>query len=446
MTPIRRAKCPGIVALALSVLWGVVAALQLATPCWADSAEAAEVPASEASGAQASAPPSGLSRWFNPANAPFIPIPLIGVDPDSGTTLGVIPTWLKTDEHHHIRRIIAPDVLYNPYFGIGFHARVYAYPSVDEQWSVVTGAKQRVERKFVVEYQSGRLRAQRFSFNGSLMYDRDGTPRFFGIGNQSPQSAETNYTNEQESVQAQIGLNLSKAWQLLYTGRMRVLDVLPGTLERIASIGDRFGDILGLGTSHELLNRLSVVYDTRDDLTVPSRGMKWVVYGGLASRHGVFNDSLYSEAGVDASAFRPIAKDTTLAAHLAVRYLPTAHRVPFWALSSIGGDRSQVGGVQPLRGFGAGRFYDRNSFSTTIELRRTVLSFNAVSTHVELELAPFVDLGRVFARSSTWPLAQLHKVGGLGIRGIARPFVVGYVDIGYGSEGMAVFTGINYPF
>ena len=160
------------------MLWGVVAALQLATPCWADSAEAAEVPASEASGAQASAPPSGLSRWFNPANAPFIPIPLIGVDPDSGTTLGVIPTWLKTDEHHHIRRIIAPDVLYNPYFGIGFHARVYAYPSVDEQWSVVTGAKQRVERKFVVEYQSGRLRAQRCSFNGSLMYDRDGTPRF----------------------------------------------------------------------------------------------------------------------------------------------------------------------------------------------------------------------------------------------------------------------------
>jgi hypothetical protein len=46
----------------------------------------------------------------------------------------------------------------------------------------------------------------------------------------------------------------------------------------------------------------------------------------------------------------------------------------------------------------------------------------------------------------TWPLTQLHKVGGIGFRGVARPFVVGYADIGYGSEGVAVFTGLNYPF
>ena len=34
----------------------------------------------------------------------------------------------------------------------------------------------------------------------------------------------------------------------------------------------------------------------------------------------------------------------------------------------------------------------------------------------------------------------------LGFRGVAQPFVVGYVDIGYGSEGIAAFTGLNYPF
>jgi hypothetical protein len=28
-------------------------------------------------------------------------------------------------------------------------------------------------------------------------------------------------------------------------------------------------------------------------------------------------------------------------------------------------------------------------------------------------------------------------------RGVARPFVVGYVDIGYGNEGVAVFTGLT---
>jgi hypothetical protein len=63
-----------------------------------------------------------------------------------------------------------------------------------------------------------------------------------------------------------------------------------------------------------------------------------------------------------------------------------------------------------------------------------------------LELTPFIDVGRVFEGTGTWPLTQLHKVAGIGFRGVARPFVVGYVDIGYGNEGVAVFTGLNYPF
>ena len=87
-----------------------------------------------------------------------------------------------------------------------------------------------------------------------------------------------------------------------------------------------------------------------------------------------------------------------------------------------------------MRGFGAGRFYDRNSLSTSAELRQRAWDFNFASTHVELEVAPFLDVGRVFP-TGTSPLTQLHKVGGLAFRAIARPFVVGYVDIGFGSEG-----------
>lgn len=389
---------------------------------------------------------AGWSSWLNPATAPFIPVPEIAVDPDSGTTLGVLATWVQTDDQHEIRRIFAPDVLHSQYFGYGMHARVYAYPSEDEQWSVVGGIKERVEREFNAEYQKGRTREDRWSFNGSLIYDRDGTPRFFGIGNESPATDETNYVDQQQLAQGQLGFNLTHAWQLLYTAREQVVDVLPGTLARIASIETRFGRILGVGTNDLNLNRLSIVYDTRDDLTIPTRGMEWVTYAGLASRSGIFNDSMYSEAGVDGRAFWPITPSTIIAAHVALRYLLSSHDVPFWALSSIGGDRSDVGGEQPLRGYGEGRFYDRDSFSTTLELRRRVASFDAIATHVDLEVTPFVDLGRVFARTGTFPVQQLHQVYGVGFRGIARPFVVGYVDLGFGREGLAAFTGLNYPF
>jgi hypothetical protein len=385
-------------------------------------------------------PSKGLSRWFNPATAPFIPVPEIAVDPNGGTTLGLIPTWVKTDENHQVRRIIAPDVIYNANFGWGVHGRIYQYSSGDEQWSLVAGIKERVEREFDAEYQRGRLREERWSFSASVVYDVDGTPRFYGFGNNSPASAVTNYTNQQERVEMQVGLNLTHAWQLRYTGRLQVVDVLPGTLDNVASIEPQF-----LGTNKLLLNRLSIVYDTRDDLTVPSRGVELIAYGGLASRNGLLNSSMYSEAGADGRIFSPIAENTILVAHLAAHYLPAANNVPFWALSNIGGGESEVGGAQPLRGFGAGRFYDRDSFSSSLEVRRKILSFDA-STQVDVEITPFIDVGRVFAKTGTFALDQLHYVGGVGFRGIARPFVVGYVDIGYGSEGIAAFTGLNYPF
>jgi hypothetical protein len=435
---------------------GLVLAALLVSSAWADAPPAenptpAPTPAPTVAPTEGpivppAAPSAGLSKWFNPATAPFIPIPSIGTDPNSGTTVGVIPTWIQTDDQHEIRRIIAPDLVYNPDFGWGAHGRVYGYTSGDEQWSVVGGVKERVEREFDAEFQHGRLREGRWSVNTSLIYDRDGTPRFFGIGNESPVIEETNYTAQQEEMQVQVGFNLTHAWQLQYTARLEIEDVLPGTLSGITSIQNRFGRILGVGVNRQVLNRLAVVYDTRDDLVIPKSGVQMIAYGGLASRAGLLNDSMYSEAGGDGRAFWPVAPDTVLAAHSAIRYLPTSHSVPFWALSSVGGDESVVGGQQPLRGFGDGRFYDRDSFSSSVELRRKVATFAAASSSVDLELTPFIDVGRVFARNGTFPLDQLHHVYGLGFRGVARPFVVGYVDIGYGDQGVAAFTGLNYPF
>jgi hypothetical protein len=427
---------------------GAVASIALAAPCWADGPPGdagSEVPAGPL---QVSPPPGpakpGWTKWFNPATAPFIPVPEIAVDPDSGTTIGLIPTWVTTDENHNVSRIVAPDIIYNEHFGFGVHGRIYSYASADEQWSLVAGIKERVEREFDAEYQVGRLRQDRWSMNFSLVYDVDGTPRFFGIGNQTKESAETNYTAQKEYAQAEIGLNLNHTWQLLYTAHFKSVDVRPGTLEEVPSIETQFPQVLG--TNKEFLNRLSLVYDTRDDLAVPSRGMKWVLYVGASAKNGLVNDSSYSEAGLDARGIWPVAPDTVLAAHASLRYLPTVNDIPFWALSNVGGGQSVIGGEQPLRGFGTGRFYDRDSFSATVELRRKLLSFDAVTTILDIEVAPFADFGRVFAGSNTDPLDHVHQVYGVGFRGIARPYVVGYVDIGYGSEGAAVFTGLNYPF
>ena len=395
---------------------------------------------------EASKVPPGIGNAANPVHEPIIPIPDIGTDPNSGTTVGLLPVWLSSNDKGQISRIIAPDILHNPYFGYGGDARIFSYPSADTQWSITGGIKERVERGFDAEYETGRLREAEWSLAVGAQYSRIGTPRFYGVGNNTPTSAESVYTDERGRIEMLLGFNLTPAWQLRETIRYQIVDVLPGQLSKVPSLQALYGKIPGVGTSHSLLERISVSYDTRDDLTVPKHGVQLVVYGGIASRAGVVNDDSYSEAGVDGRIFVPLGTETVLAAHVALRYLPSTHHVPFWALSTIGGDRSEIGGVQPLRGYGAGRYYGRNSFSGTLEVRHNVFSFNAMATHVDLELAPFVDSGNVFAHAGSFPFSRLHTIGGVGIRGIAAPFVVGYVDIGYGTEGAAIFSGINYPF
>jgi Omp85 superfamily domain len=385
-------------------------------------------------------------NWLNPTTWPVLPVPLTAVDPNNGLTLGMIPTMLVTNARSEITDIIAPDIMHNPYFGWGAHGRILAFPSEDTQWSIVAGGEQHVESTFDAEYETGLLRDLPFSLSVEGLYDRSGTPRFFGIGNNSFQINQTVYIDQQMGVDSTLGWNITHAWQLAYTFAAKKVKVLGTSLPGVPPITSRFRGTLGIGTTHELLNRVALVYDTRNDIIIPTSGMEVVAYGGVSSRNVQLDDSLFTEAGGDGKFYWSPYGSLVVATHVDLRYEPTTHHVPFWALSSLGGDESVIGGSQTLRGYGTSRFYDRNSFSANLELRQTVLSMDAFATHIEIQVTPFFDTGRVFRSTGDFPIKHLHNVMGVGFRGIAPPSVVGYVDIGKGHDGIAVFTGIGYPF
>jgi Omp85 superfamily domain len=384
--------------------------------------------------------------WLNPTTWPVLPVPYAAADPNSGLTVGMIPTLLVTNSRSEITEIIAPDIVHNPDFGWGGHGRILGFPSEDTQWVILGGGQQHIESTFDAAYATGLLRESPFSLAVEGLYDRNGTPRFYGIGNNSVKINQSVYIDQQIGADSTLGWNITHAWQLAYTFAVKKVKVLGTTLPGIPAITSRFGETLGIGTTHELLNRIALVYDTRNDIVIPTSGMEVVAYGGVSSRNVELDDSLFTEAGGDGKFYWSPYSSLVVATHVDLRYEPSAHHVPFWALSSLGGDASVIGGSQTLRGYGAGRFYGRNSFSANLELRQTVLSMDAFSTHIELQVTPFFDSGRVFRSSGTWPISALHKVIGVGFRGIAPPSVVGYIDIGKGDEGLAVFTGIGYPF
>jgi hypothetical protein len=387
---------------------------------------------------------TGLLGLWDPTTSPFIPIPEIGTDPNSGTTYGFLPVFLHS-EHDEIRRIIAPDVTYNPDLGYGGNFRIFSYPSTDAQWSIVAGGKQKIERGVDGVYTSGVLRQRDWSFFSHVVYDRSATGRFFGIGNDSRNAGQSNYTAEQAYIETMVGRNFGPNFQIALNLRPRDVQIEHGRFAALPSTNVAFPGLAGLGNQHEFLSRLFVSYDTRDSTTVPTRGSQLVGFLGVADK-AFLSSASYSRFGVDARHFQPIDDRLTLAGHVALEYMAAGDDVPFWALNSLGGDRSILAERQPLRGFGGDRFVDRNVFSTSIELRRKIFELNLFTTDLSLEMTPFIDAGRVFHNLDDNPLNRLHVAGGIGMRAVAKPFIVGYVDIGYGGEGIAVFSGINYPF
>ncbi len=384
---------------------------------------------------------------LNPHNWPFtlIPIPEVATNPNGGVTYGVLLAFLFKNQKNDIENIFAPDITNNTDLGAGGTVRYLSYPSEDTQWYAIAGAQENIARLVDLSFSTGRTREHWWSFDGRLFFERDPTERFFGIGNNSRLGKETNYTTEQVYLMAKLGLNLTKNLQLALMERPRYLRILHGAFKRIKPITDVFPTVKGVGGGTEILNELKLTYDTRDSIDIPRSGGLALLYGDISDRRFLSSTS-YTRMGAEVRHYFPIGSRITLAGHAYLQYMPSANEAPFWSRAHLGGDESFLYDSETLRGYGAGRFIDNNAAVLNVEMRTRVFEADIFNTHGIAELAPFAEAGRVFHRLSSNPVDDLHPVGGIGFRAIAEPFVVGYVDVGWGGEGAAVFSGINYPF
>jgi hypothetical protein len=384
---------------------------------------------------------------LNPHNWPFtlVPVPEVATDPNSGVTVGVLAAMLFTNKQGEINNILAPDIITNPTLGPGGTFRYLGYPSADEQYYVIAGFERKIARHVDLDYAIGRTHLKDFSFEAHFFFERDPTERFFGIGNSSSQGNETNFTTEQLYFEATLGYNITPRLQIALFERPRYVRLFNGAFESTPSIFKQFPNIRGLGGGTEVLNQIQASYDTRDSIDIPTQGGYERIYASISDRSFLSSIS-YTRFGADVHYYFPIAPKIILATHGYLQYMPAGNEVPLWSMARLGGESSLLMDQQTLRGYGAGRFVDNNMLDLNVEMRTRVWETDIFNTHGILELAPFFEAGRVFHNPGENPFSDLHPVGGMGFRGIAEPFVVGYVDVGWGGEGAAVFSGINYPF
>jgi outer membrane protein assembly factor BamA len=368
----------------------------------------------------------------------YIPLPEILTDPNEGNTYGALAVVLFLDEQKVIKYILAPDVRYNQITGVFPAFRLFGFPALDRKWSIVVRKSQRINENYEFIYQDNSFWQDRLRLSAVLGYERDATERFFGFGNGSSENDESNYTAQEGGGVVRINYRLQPTLEVTYQSRVRVFRVQEGGVDDFPFIGDEHPDTPGLGGATVVGQEIGLVYDSRDDQNIPRQGGFGLLSAEFITRllGSSFSAVRYA---AEFRKFVPLRERIVFAMHGRINYLQSNDDVPFFEQSDVGGRRS-------LRGFGSGRFVDKNSFFASAELRTRVYSRQIFGVNAELELAPFLDFGQVFRSSRDSPFNDLHAVGGLGFRGVVRPQVVGFVDIGLGEQGAAVFTGLEYPF
>jgi outer membrane protein assembly factor BamA len=384
----------------------------------------------------------GLPLDWAEARITYFALPEIIVDPDEGWTYGVLGIVLFSAEDKRIRRIIAPDVRYNEVYGVYPTFRYFGYPTPHQRFFLSAGKSTEIDEKFEGTYSGVDLFGGRVDVQVRIKRDLDSRERFYGIGNDTDDDDETNYTGDDYRGRLIVGVHLPDDLILSTGPRFSWMRVRRGGVDDLPYTGDYFSDDEAPGLDGETIvgYNLGLWYDTRDLPDAPTKGS---LLGGNFEivDKGIGSSTSYLRWLLEGRTFQPLRRDgkIVLAARAYAEYMHGGERAPFYELCSLGGQSS-------LRSSGSNRYRDRHRLGAQLELRANVYQREIFGVRAALELTPFLDLGKVFKDSQESPFRDLHAAPGIAFRIAVRPQVVAYVDLGVDGDGVSAFSGIDYPF
>ncbi len=370
----------------------------------------------------------------------FLNIPTIDTDPNRGTTYGIMPIWVVQGEHEdRITQIHAPSFTYNKDFGFVPTYRYYYYPATDSTFVGRGSFSQHSEREALLHFKDRTLLGSKVDFSLRTQYNVDGSNRFFGLGPASSKDKESVYTEDVLQYELSAGLPLGDTrWMAHASNRFAGEKIYDGKIPSLPNIGATFPGIVPSDRQKVNESRFTLTYDARDDANTTRSGSYLETYAGFASDQ-LASDFSYDRYGIDGRYFHPWGDHPDWVTAAQYKYEQLLGDAPFWLLPRLGGKYS-------LRAYGEGRYVDRCAMFSTVEQRFTVYKERMAGVSMEFELAPFAGLGTVADNPQRVARRYARPVLGLATRAVARPQVVGSIDVGVGQEGVAIFMDINYSF
>jgi len=237
------------------------------------------------------------------------------------------------------------------------------------------------------------LQQDAYRIMGSLIYIKY-PQKFFGIGNNTPDSFEENYSSRafRVSVDAlhRISGNISGGISLFYESRTLSEFKPNGLLEPGIILGSRGGTTLGIGVVAQ--------WDTRDNIFTPTMG-RYHQFLLQTSSPKLGSDFDFSRLVVDMREYLSLTEETVLAAHALATVVSGS--APFHKLAELGG--SEI-----MRGYYEGRYRDRKFLAAQLEYRYPIYwRFNGVV---------FAGFGDVAPTLSRFRLNDVKPSYGFGVR------------------------------
>ena len=376
-----------------------------------------------------------------PAHAEMqvFPVPSVSTTRNDGNDAGLIVPILVTDPDGELKYLMAPMLIRNSIVGTRGVFNIFRYEPGGRETRFIGSFTEKIERKLVFSYSDPAFSNGRYflQFGGSFF--KNATSRFFGMGQDSLEGNESNYTAREFRANWRFGVYINEVTQIAVAQRFRDVQLQRGATNLPFTV-ERFGEIDGVrGESMIVGHRATFYYDTRNNLVTPTDGMAVSAYAELNQNIRNGDHPVYSRYELEVKQLFPSESKRAILVVRADLQATIGTQVPFFEQSSLGGQNS-------LRGFGVDRFIDKHLVAFSVEERIHIARTRLAGVMADFELAPFVDTGQVLGDFKDVSFKDYRVTPGVGLRGIVRPNVVGRLDYGFSREGGAIFAGLDFPY
>jgi hypothetical protein len=371
----------------------------------------------------------------------FVRLPIVDTDPNRGVTYGVMPIIvLKGKNDERIEQIHAPSLTYNENFKLSPTYRYYYYPQEDASF-LARFSRAKYEHESMLQYEDRGFLGSPYDIYLRLHEAADSGQRFYGIGTNSPKLGEANYKQQYWLYKWGVGSPLiqNSAWRAHLSQRYQATRITNGPLPNLPAFRHLYPQQFSEKTQQTNETRINLDYDTRDHAVTTRQGTYFNIFAEGALR-GYLSQYTYERYGTEIRWFKPWTSHPDHVFAIQAQYEQLmGNTPPFWLMPMMGGKYS-------LRAYGDGRYVDRGVATVNVEQRFKVYEARTAGVTTELQIAPFIGAGQAFDYPGKATARYVRPVVGTAFRAVARPQVVGSVDVGIGREGVSVFTDINYSF